>query len=47
MTYADYLAIKKAVIEEDATVNYVKEKLNIPHIVARCLVKDWKTENGE
>lgn len=45
LTYANYLAVKQAVIEEDATVNYVKEKLNISLILARCLVKDWKNES--
>lgn len=41
-SYTDYLAVKMAVILEDATVNYVKEQLNVSLFIARCLVKDWK-----
>jgi hypothetical protein len=45
ITYQDYLEVKKAVIKEEVTVNYVMEKLSIPLIIARCLVKDWITND--
>lgn len=46
-SYSDYLAVKKLVIEDDATVNYVKENLNVSLFVARCLVKDWKEQQED
>lgn len=47
MKYTDYLKVKNEVLEEDATVNYVMEKLSIPLIIARCLVKDWREQQDE
>ncbi|MEI2465067.1 hypothetical protein [Niallia taxi] len=45
MNYQKYLNVKEKVISEDATVMYVAEKLGIPSIVARFLVKDWLETN--
>ncbi|WP_257148446.1 hypothetical protein [Bacillus sp. AFS073361] len=42
MKYSDYLELKRMVLNDETTVNYVMEYLKIPYIVARCLVKDWK-----
>lgn len=47
MKYSDYLSVKKAVIDEDATVNYVADNLQITSYLARCLVKDWKEQQEE
>lgn len=44
ITYGDYIETKNAVIKEQVTTNYVMEKLSIPMIIARCLVKDWCTQ---
>jgi hypothetical protein len=43
--YNEYLEVKRSVIEEDATVNYVKERLGVSILIARCLVKDWHEQN--
>ena len=43
-TYGDYLEVKRMVLEEHATTNFIMERLNVPIFVARCLIKDWLTE---
>jgi hypothetical protein len=47
MNYKKFLEVKKAVIDNDATVNYVADNLQIPTLLARCLVKDWKEQQEE
>jgi hypothetical protein len=44
MKYSQYLELKEMVLNDETTVNFVSEFLNVPLIVARCLVKDWKEQ---
>lgn len=43
--YHDYIRVKDAVLKEDATINWVRENFGCSFWLARCIVKDWNTEN--
>lgn len=44
LKYSGYLELKQEVLDDQVTTNFLRDFLEIPSIVARCLIKDWKEQ---
>jgi hypothetical protein len=47
MRYSDYLELKESVLRGEATTDFLRERLGIPLVVARCMVKDWSEQSED